>query len=61
MVDTTRILAVDIGGGTQDILLYDAAQPVEDCVQLVLPAPTVIVAGRIRQATAAGQAVYLSG
>jgi len=61
MLDTNRILAIDIGGGTQDILLYDSSQPVEDCVQLILPAPTVIVAGRIRRATAAGRPVFLSG
>jgi len=30
-------------------------------VQLVLPAPTVVVAGRIRQATAAGRPVFLTG
>lgn len=61
MIDSKRILAIDIGGGTQDILLYDAAQPVENCVQLILPAPTVIVAGRIRRATAAGRPVFLTG
>lgn len=61
MVDTNRILAIDIGGGTQDILLYDSAQPPENSVQLVLPAPTVMVAGHIRQATAAGLPVFLSG
>jgi len=61
MIDTRRILAIDIGGGTQDILLFDAAQPVENCVQLILPAPTVIVAGRIRRATAAGQPIFLTG
>lgn len=61
MVDTDRILAIDVGGGTQDILLYDASQPVENCVQLILPAPTAIVAGRIRRATASGRPVFLTG
>ncbi len=56
-----RILAIDIGGGTQDILVYDPAQPAENSVQLVLPAPTVLVAGQIRRATAAGRAVFLTG
>ncbi len=59
--DVDRILAIDIGGGTQDILLYDASQPVEDCVQLVLPAPTVLVAGQIRRATNEGRPVFLHG
>ena len=55
------ILALDIGGGTQDVLLYDPALPPEGCVQLVLPAPTVLVAGRIRRATADGRPVFLTG
>ncbi len=56
-----RILAMDIGGGTQDILIYDPAQPAENSVQLVLPAPTVLVADQIRRATAAGRPVFLTG
>jgi uncharacterized protein (DUF1786 family) len=60
-VETGQILAIDVGGGTQDVLLYDPSRPVEDCVQLVLPAQTVVVAGRIRQATAARSPVFLTG
>ena len=56
-----RILAVDIGTGTQDILLFDSDEPIENCMQLILPAPTVAVAGRIRAATAAGRPVVLDG
>src|SRR5438128_7063823 len=56
-----RILTVDIGTGTQDILLFDSEQPVENGLQLVMPAPTQIVAGRIRVATAARRAVLLTG
>lgn len=61
MVDTTRILAIDVGGGTQDVFIYDSSLPVEACVQLVLPAQTVVVAGRIRAATQAGRPVFLTG
>ena len=32
-----RILAVDVGTGTQDILLFDTAAPVENSVKLVMP------------------------
>ena len=32
-----RILAIDIGAGTMDVLLYDPARPMENAVQLVLP------------------------
>ncbi|HET8626973.1 MAG TPA: DUF1786 family protein, partial [Thermomicrobiales bacterium] len=56
-----RILAVDIGTGTQDILLFDSDEPIENSMQLILPAPTMAVAGRIRAATAAGRAVVLDG
>src|SRR3990170_8112185 len=58
---TMRILAVDVGTGTQDILLFDTAGPIENCVKLVMPSATAIAAGRIRRATAARQPVVLTG
>ena len=45
------ILAVDIGGGTQDILLFDSAKTVENCVKMVMPSPTVALSAKIREAT----------
>ena len=56
-----RILAVDVGTGTQDIVLFDSTQPVENALQMIMPSPTQIAAGRIRRATAAGRAVALTG
>src|SRR5262249_15109731 len=56
-----RILAVDVGTGTQDILLFEGDRTIENCLQLVMPSPTVIVAERIRRATAAGQSLLLTG
>ena len=56
-----RILALDIGTGTQDILLFDSARAVENCVQLVVPAPTVIAADRVRAATTARRPVVITG
>ena len=56
-----RILAIDIGTGTQDILLFDSTRAVENSVQLVVPAPTVIAAGRVREATARRRALVLTG
>jgi uncharacterized protein (DUF1786 family) len=35
-----KILAIDIGQGTQDILLYDAKKNIENCTCLILPSPT---------------------
>ena len=56
-----RILAIDVGTGTQDILLFDSTQPIENALQLIMPSPTQIAAGRIRRATEARHAVYLMG
>ena len=56
-----RILAVDVGTGTQDIVLFDSAQPVENAFQLIMPSPTQIAAGRIRRATEAGRPLFLAG
>lgn len=56
-----RILAIDVGTGTQDILLFDSEKPVENCVKLVLPSPTEIAARRIRRATREGRPVALTG
>lgn len=59
--ERTRILAVDIGTGTQDILLFEGGQTIENCLQLIMPSPTVIYAERIRRATTEGRPVLLTG
>jgi len=56
-----RILAIDVGTGTQDILLFDTAQPIENCIQLILPSPTEMAARRIRRATLERRPVVLVG
>lgn len=56
-----RILAVDIGTGTQDILLFDSSKLLENCVQMIMPSPTVIVAKRIYNATARRYPILLTG
>jgi len=55
------ILAIDIGGGTQDILLWDPDQRLENCVKLVLPSPTRVAASKIRAVTARGRTLFLDG
>ncbi|MGQ9630001.1 MAG: DUF1786 domain-containing protein [bacterium] len=55
------ILAIDVGSGTQDILLYDPAKTMENCVKLILPSQTQIVAHRIQQATQSGKPICLTG
>ena len=54
-------LAIDVGGGTQDILLWQPDVPIENCVKLVLPSQTVVVAARIRRCTSRGLAIFLRG
>ena len=56
-----KILAVDVGTGTQDILLYDTRLAVENSFKIVAPSPTMIIHNRIRQATQNGDAVLLTG
>lgn len=56
-----RILAIDVGAGTQDILLYDSDKPIENCLKLVLPSWTTIIAGRIGAATRQRRPVFLTG
>ncbi len=56
-----RVLAVDVGTGTQDILLFESDRAIENCFQLVMPSPTVAVAARIRAATDASRPVMLTG
>src|SRR3981081_3847026 len=56
-----QILTVDVGTGTQDILLFDSERELENCFKLVLPSPTVVIADRIRAATAARKRLVLHG
>jgi uncharacterized protein (DUF1786 family) len=61
MVLERPLLALDVGGGTQDLFLWQAGQTVENAVKMVLPAPTHIVARRIQRYTAQGAAISLTG
>lgn len=56
-----KLLTIDIGTGTQDILLFDTATEVENCLQMIMPSPTVLVAQQIRDATTRGDDVLLTG
>lgn len=55
------LLTVDVGAGTQDILLYQEEVPIEGSTKMVLPSQTMIVGGRISQARMAGRDVFLEG
>ena len=56
-----RILAVDTGTGTQDILLFDTAELVENSVKTVVPSPTMKVARQIREATRQKRPILFTG
>jgi len=46
-----KILAIDVGMGTQDILIYDSEKFIENCFKMVLRSQTQIIAGRILKET----------
>jgi uncharacterized protein (DUF1786 family) len=43
-----KILAIDIGAGTQDILLFDSHIKTENCISLVLPTPSRFLAEKLK-------------
>lgn len=56
-----QILAVDVGTGTQDVLLFDSDKEPENALKLVMPSPTQLVAKAIRAATQEGEDLLLTG
>lgn len=56
-----KILAVDIGTGTQDILLFDSRLDIENGYKLVLPSPTMMIHRRIEMATRKSAPIVLTG
>lgn len=61
MSPSADILAIDVGSGTQDILVRQAGSNVENCPKMVLPSATRILAKRIDQARTQGAHIYLTG
>lgn len=56
-----RLLAVDIGTGTQDILLYDTDLHPENCFKMVMPSPTMMIARDVKGTTQRGEPILLTG
>ncbi len=44
-----RILAIDVGTGTRDLLLFDSSKRLENCIQMVVPSKSKIMARRIAE------------
>jgi len=53
-----RILAIDIGAGTRDILFFDSEKNIENCTSLVLPTPSRMFANKLRMT---GGHIYIQG
>jgi uncharacterized protein (DUF1786 family) len=58
---SSRILAIDVGAGTQDILLWEADQAMENNPKLILPSWTTVLARRVKEATQQGRPIFLTG
>lgn len=56
-----RILAIDVGAGTQDVLIYECDRTPENWLKMVLPSQTRIIGARVRKATEASRSVHLAG
>jgi len=56
-----KILALDIGAGTEDVLLYDDRRNLENCVKMVLPSPSQIFAAKVREATRLCKDLFIGG
>ena len=56
-----RILCVDVGTGTQDILLFDTRLHPENSFKLVVPSPTMIVRRQLQATTRSMVPVLLTG
>jgi uncharacterized protein (DUF1786 family) len=57
-----KILAIDIGAGTEDVLLYDdTKRSIENCIKMVLPSPCQVFAAKVKTATCKGVDLFVKG
>ena len=57
-----KILAIDIGVGTEDVLLYDdKKRSIENCIKMVLPSPCQVFAEKVRTVTCQGRDLFVKG
>lgn len=56
-----KLLTIDVGMGTQDILLYDSTKRMENNFKMVLPSQTQVVAKRISKETRLKHDIVLVG
>ena len=58
---TGPVLLLDIGSGTQDVLLARPGLEPENWPRFVLPSPARLLAQRIRALTRLGKSIWLHG
>lgn len=57
-----KILAMDIGAGTEDVLLYDdEKRTIENCIKMILPSPSQVFAAKVKAATRQDRDLFVSG
>jgi len=57
-----KILALDVGAGTLDLLLYDDRKDsMDNCIKMVLPSPSQVFAVRVREATRLCKDLFVKG
>ncbi|MDQ7031292.1 MAG: DUF1786 domain-containing protein [Desulfonauticus sp.] len=60
-MDNQNILCLDIGSGTQDVLLYSKESILENCPKFILPSPAMLLAQKIFKLTEQKRNIYLYG
>lgn len=56
-----KLVVIDVGSGTQDILIYQPGKNIENCPKFVVPSRTQIVARKIQEATQQRKDIFLYG
>jgi uncharacterized protein (DUF1786 family) len=56
-----KILAMDIGAGTIDVLLHVTGESLENSIKMVLPSPTRVCARRVSLSTERGRDLHIGG
>lgn len=57
----TTTLCLDIGSGTQDVLLHSPDREIENCPKFVIPSPALQIGRRIEALRMRGESIWLHG
>ncbi|MDO8445846.1 MAG: DUF1786 family protein [Deltaproteobacteria bacterium] len=56
-----KILCIDVGRGTQDILLYDSEKNLENCTQLIIPSRAVLAEKALKKGISEDRDILFTG